>query len=710
MPDTVSHPFAPMKFPPKTPLATLLGVALAPLTTAQIDLPQAVDINPDPDIVEVEIEASETTWEFIPGIQTTVWAYNGTVPGPTINAKMGDTLIVHFTNNLTEATTIHWHGLELPANQDGSHIAQLLVQPGETFDYQFDLNQYGLYWYHPHVRTFDQVERGLHGALLIHDPVGEAAANVLGLEEHVMVFDDVLLDDNNEIVDAFSYTDPLENVLYQLNGRVGSHLLLNGKEASTLNLDMTNGVPQRWRVVNVANSTFARLDVADSVVGNPGELFQIGGDGGLNSISELRDPVTAAGGLHPATVGPRWHEGILLTPGERGDYVFVPYGPEDSTYQVMWKDWVRGRHISDYDDMGNIILPDDPLDGAYPSIPWLNFTLRGPDPGPPYPRPNAIMDPTLDFIDPSTATATMTATFGHSLPDANGDVTFFAQSEMILDSAGNMVMNPLPTAKINSEKAQDVNVGDVVQWTVTNLTHGDHPFHAHGFFFIPYEIEFIDMDNANNNFIEVLDIAARKDTYRVPARTGAKGRSSTIMRAMMVIDDTGREGLATAQGELPTRYPDGSLTSGGWLFHCHILEHSGKGMLSYFEVHDPADPFWLTGRSLDGTYGKVSLTASGDLSIGSTVDLDLVDGLENAPIVLVAGTSTINLPIVGGTLVPNIEALYFASTDANGSYQWQLPWTGSVTSGETVHLQALILDPQAPLGFAFSNTVQINVP
>ncbi|MFT5690625.1 MAG: FtsP/CotA-like multicopper oxidase with cupredoxin domain, partial [Planctomycetota bacterium] len=82
----------------RLPLVALAAAMIAPLAGAQIDLPVADDINPDPDIVEINLEASETTWEFLPGVQTTVWAYNGTVPGPTIEASFGNTLIVHFTN------------------------------------------------------------------------------------------------------------------------------------------------------------------------------------------------------------------------------------------------------------------------------------------------------------------------------------------------------------------------------------------------------------------------------------------------------------------------------------------------------------------------------------------------------------------------------------------------------------------------------------
>ncbi len=92
--------------------------------------PPLQDINPDPRIVEVNLTAAETQVEYRPGVLTTVWAYNGTAPGPQIEAKVGQTLVINFSNQLPEPTTVHMHGVELPANVDGSNIAQVLVPPG----------------------------------------------------------------------------------------------------------------------------------------------------------------------------------------------------------------------------------------------------------------------------------------------------------------------------------------------------------------------------------------------------------------------------------------------------------------------------------------------------------------------------------------------------------------------------------------------------
>jgi len=104
--------------------------------TEAFGLQQLVDINPDPHIVEINLEAREDYVEMIPGVPSKVYTYNGTVPGPLIRGTVGDTLIVHFTNNLPEPTTIHWHGLRLPADMDGSSMSQNPIPPGESFTYE----------------------------------------------------------------------------------------------------------------------------------------------------------------------------------------------------------------------------------------------------------------------------------------------------------------------------------------------------------------------------------------------------------------------------------------------------------------------------------------------------------------------------------------------------------------------------------------------
>ncbi|MEO5727296.1 MAG: multicopper oxidase domain-containing protein, partial [Byssovorax sp.] len=94
-----------------------------------IDLSPLHDQNPDPDIVEVTLVASPARVEILTGHPADVWAYRDgsipdaapRIPGPLIEAKRGDTVIVHLRNELEEGTTAHFHGVRLPESMDGAH-------------------------------------------------------------------------------------------------------------------------------------------------------------------------------------------------------------------------------------------------------------------------------------------------------------------------------------------------------------------------------------------------------------------------------------------------------------------------------------------------------------------------------------------------------------------------------------------------------------
>lgn len=122
-------------------------------------------------------------------------------------------------------------------------------------------------------------------------------------------------------------------------------------------------------------------------------------------------------------------------------------------------------------------------------------------------------------------------------------------------------------------------VGETLILEVSNLTGGMHNFHLHGFFFQHIETQFLDMDNPENNMTIPAEVNELKDTILLPARSGAMMRSRSVTRLAVKIDDTGREGLIYAAGKIPT---EGE--SGGWLMHCHILEHGGGGMTSFLQV------------------------------------------------------------------------------------------------------------------------------
>jgi FtsP/CotA-like multicopper oxidase with cupredoxin domain len=107
--------------------------------------------------------------EFSPGMIVNCWGYNGQSPGPTIEAVEGDKVRIYVTNRLPEPTTIHWHGIILPAGQDGvAGLTQPHINPGETFAYEFELKQHGTQMYHPHGDEMLQMAMGMQGFFIIH--------------------------------------------------------------------------------------------------------------------------------------------------------------------------------------------------------------------------------------------------------------------------------------------------------------------------------------------------------------------------------------------------------------------------------------------------------------------------------------------------------------------------------------------------------------
>src|SRR5256714_4610502 len=244
-------------------------------------------------VVSVELDAQEVPWEFAPGRTIPGFTFNGEVPGPTIEANVGDTIEVRLKNSLPQATMVHWHGIRLPADMDGTGAVQQAVEPGETFTYRFVVPDAGTFWYHSHTNETEQVERGLYGPLIVR------SADEPKLDrERVLVLDDLKLD-------AAGNLSPFGDSHEHHAGREGEIRLLNGRQEPEL--ELAGGQIERWRIVNAANTKYVRL----SIGGRP--LLIIGTDGGL--LSEPRE----------ATEG-------LVTPGER---VELPLGAVDEGQSVQ---------------------------------------------------------------------------------------------------------------------------------------------------------------------------------------------------------------------------------------------------------------------------------------------------------------------------------------------------------------------------------------
>jgi FtsP/CotA-like multicopper oxidase with cupredoxin domain len=131
---------------------------------------QPLEYTMDGDVKVFNLTASVIEWEFAPGEYAEAWAYNGVVPGPEIRVTEGDKVRVNITNNLNETTAIHWHGLIVPADQDGvPFITQPPIKPGESFTYEFPIREgnAGTHMYHSHMNAAEQVTRGMLGAFIV---------------------------------------------------------------------------------------------------------------------------------------------------------------------------------------------------------------------------------------------------------------------------------------------------------------------------------------------------------------------------------------------------------------------------------------------------------------------------------------------------------------------------------------------------------------
>jgi FtsP/CotA-like multicopper oxidase with cupredoxin domain len=117
---------------------------------------------------EFHLTAEVARWEIEPGKVVDAWTYNGMVPGPTFHLNVGDKVRIVVRNNLPESTSIHWHGIQVPNDQDGvSDITQDPIKPGTTYTYAFRATRQMVGWYHSHHDGTKQVTSGLFGAFII---------------------------------------------------------------------------------------------------------------------------------------------------------------------------------------------------------------------------------------------------------------------------------------------------------------------------------------------------------------------------------------------------------------------------------------------------------------------------------------------------------------------------------------------------------------
>lgn len=276
----------------------------------------------------VTIIAQQGTTEIFNGVQTQTLGYNGSFLGPVIQVNEGETVTFRTKNELTEPTTFHWHGVDIPGEGDGG--PHQLLESGETKDVKFTVSQgASTLWFHPHPvgATAKQVYDGLAGLIYIED---ENSKNLnlpkeYGVNDFPLVFQDRVFTDEKQLnYQAVSNND----------GTIGDTLLVNG----TLNPKLTIGKEKvRLRLLNGSNArnyTF-KLNTGD-------DFQQIASDGGLlNKPNEMNE--------------------ITLTPGERAEIIvdFSKYDSESEIVLLNEDDAILLRFIVDEQNGDSMEIPQN---------------------------------------------------------------------------------------------------------------------------------------------------------------------------------------------------------------------------------------------------------------------------------------------------------------------------------------------------------------
>lgn len=180
---------------------------------------------------------------------TDVWSYNAGVPGPEIRVRQGERLRIRVENQLSQETTVHWHGVRTPNAMDGvPFLTQKPIAPGEKFVYEFEVPDAGTYWYHPHHHSLEQVGRGLSGALIVEE------IEPLAVDRDVVwVLGDWRLARDASIVNDFG-----NRMEVTMAGRIGNTVTINGQVPEKISVRA--GERLRLRLINAAPARIFGLE------------------------------------------------------------------------------------------------------------------------------------------------------------------------------------------------------------------------------------------------------------------------------------------------------------------------------------------------------------------------------------------------------------------------------------------------------------------
>ena len=412
--------------------------------------------------------------------ETPIWGYEAQVPGPTIRLRQGERVTRRFVNELMEASTVHWHGIRIANAMDGApDVTQDVVPPGGDFLYDFVAPDAGTFWYHPHERAFEQMARGLYGALVVEEPDPPQVDR-----DQVLLLDDWRLTEQARIhEESFGALGDWSH-----GGRTGNWITVNGDSAWTRTVARHERL--RLRLVNVANARIFSLDTS----GLDGWLVALDGQ-----------PLAKAEPTAP----------LVLAPGQRADLIVDVVAGEGEKGLL----YSRERE-------GAFIL-------ATFSVSGVARATRHPAPSP---LPQNPVPPLGALARARHVTLRMEGGAMGRLRRAVLDGREMGIED--LAARGKVwAMNGL--AQMPQEPLFAARRGETVLLTMINDSAWPHGMHLHGHHFRPLS----------------------------PGGEPGPLRDTVLMDA----DETLRIAFVADN-------------PGDWLLHCHMLEHSVAGMLTWFRV------------------------------------------------------------------------------------------------------------------------------
>lgn len=275
-----------------TDTSSLLTAAASSTANAnQLFIPPLLDPAPDQDgVKQFDLTIQASTHSFFEDFETETYGINGSYLGPTLRLELGDKVSINYTNQLNEVTTMHGHGMHVPANMDGGPHQEIEV--GTAWSAQYTVKQKACTnWYHPHKmgQTAEQVYKGLAGMIILEDAetLFHPLPKTYGVDDIPLILQDRFFDENGQ----FDYSPTHMEVM---RGYKGDTFIANGQIEPIFTATTTL---LRIRLLNASNAGVYNLSFTDN---HP--FTQIAGD---NSFLERPVEMTS----------------LLLTPGERAEII-----------------------------------------------------------------------------------------------------------------------------------------------------------------------------------------------------------------------------------------------------------------------------------------------------------------------------------------------------------------------------------------------------